>query len=268
MSEEFKVAVGWYLLKHSPKFATPQIPHRFEIEIDNDYLSEPLSCSNDGGVSNSSSSKGPTFSSAGPAHYVGDILEHPDMLWTEDSWTDDKERSAIERIREQGTDASPYWRNHYEVQAGRYWHQFYQRNKDHFYKDRHYLHIVFPELQHYTADITTRLLEVGCGVGNAALPLLEINPHLHITAIDFANSAIQILQNHITTLRDDYRTRITARVNNVATDEPPVDVESMDLVLCMFVLSAMAKEIHLNVFKKLCSLLKPGGKLLIRDYGR
>ena len=32
------------------------------------------------------------------------------------------------------------------MKANVFWHQFYKRNSDHFYKDRHYLHVVFPDL--------------------------------------------------------------------------------------------------------------------------
>lgn len=38
------------------------------------------------------------------------------------------------------------------------------------------------------------LLEVGCGVGNAVLPLIELLPELTIYAIDIAPSAIEILR--------------------------------------------------------------------------
>lgn len=37
-------------------------------------------------------------------------------------------------------------------------------------------------------------MEVGCGVGNAAIPLLEAHPKLTVYAMDFAASAISILQ--------------------------------------------------------------------------
>lgn len=38
------------------------------------------------------------------------------------------------------------------------------------------------------------LLEVGCGVGNAVIPLIEIHPTLIVHAIDLAPSAINILR--------------------------------------------------------------------------
>lgn len=60
---------------------------------------------------------------------------------------------------------------------------------------RHYLHLVFKDLGVVPENGETRtLLEVGSGVGNAALPLLEVNPALNIVAIDFADSAIDLLK--------------------------------------------------------------------------
>lgn len=54
------------------------------------------------------------------------------------------------------------------------------------------MHLEFPELVESGAPRI--LLEAGCGVGNAALPLLEINPDLNIIALDFAEKAIELLK--------------------------------------------------------------------------
>ena len=55
---------------------------------------------------------------------------------------------------------------------------------------------------------------------------------------------------------------------DVVKDSLPVANGSADFVLCFFVLSAIAPEFHSLVATKLLSALKPGGKLLLRDYGR
>jgi len=44
------------------------------------------------------------------------------------------------------------------------------------------------------AEPTKWLLEVGCGVGNAALPLIEVNDHLNVIAIDFAEKAVELFK--------------------------------------------------------------------------
>ena len=146
---------------------------------------------------------GTALTAAGPAKYGGDILEDPDLLWAEDAWNEEREEEARERLGLQGQPVPQFWRNKYENQSPQFWHDFYKRNEDNFYKDRHYLHIVFPDLLTRHAELPSSmhsksnqiyLLEVGCGVGNAVLPLLEVNPDLFIYAFDIAPSAISILQ--------------------------------------------------------------------------
>lgn len=214
--------------------------------------------------------QGKQFSIEGPASYQGDILDDPELLWSEDVWTAEKEEEAKQRLQEQGANVSDYWRGKYEQQAGVYWHKFYKRHLDHFFKDRHYLHVVFPELlmhadQPVNSSNTIRLLEVGCGVGNAVIPLLDVNPNMYVVAVDFAKSAIEILSKHpaATELR-----RLEAYVHDVVSDTLPLPEESLDLILCMFVVSAITPKRHIDVFSKLFRALKPGGKLLFRDYGR
>jgi len=214
--------------------------------------------------------------SGDPAKPVN-VLDDPDQLWTEDDWNGDKEKEALGRIDKQGPDAPKFWTNKYIDKAPQYWKAFYNRNKDNFYKDRHYLHIVFPDLapapapeegEREKADTRIlpplRLLEVGCGVGNAVFPLIEINPRLHAHAFDCASSAVDLVHEHIASaaLGD----RLSASVCDLVREEAPVPPGSMDFVLCMYVLSAIAPSAHADCFRKLTGTLKPGGRLLLRDY--
>ena len=112
-----------------------------------------------------------------------------------DKWDDERVQEAEDRIKSQGGAVSPFWKQEYEKKSNVFWHEFYKRNTDNFYKDRHYIHIVFPELQPVANETKeASLLEVGSGVGNAVLPLLEIHPYLNVYAIDIARSAIDILR--------------------------------------------------------------------------
>ena len=214
-----------------------------------------------------------------PPPQGGDILSEPDLLWAEDlPWDDTRIKAAKERlVREQGNRVvvDSFWKSKYEREGSKYWHQFYKRNKDHFYKDRHYLHIVFPELAPPPSTIDKgasfegkplRLLEVGCGVGNAVLPLLELNPNLEVYCFDFARSAIEILCQHPLALQPN--PRLFPSVTCAVKDELPIADGSIDLVLCFFVLSAIPPSVQGLVIRKLARALKVGGKLLIRDYGR
>ena len=213
------------------------------------------------------------FSILGPGKFVGSILDHPDKVWTEDQWDESRIFQAKERIEEQGNNVSDFWRGKYENEASMYWHEFYKRNQANFYKDRHYLHVVFPDLDYSKNNNENKikyLLEVGCGVGNAIIPLMRTNPLLHVHAFDCAKSAVDILkkqkneENHDV---PDLNERLSCEVCNIVVESPHVETASMDFVLCMFVLSAISPIQHQAVFSRLTSTLKKGGKLLLRDYG-
>ena len=70
--------------------------------------------------------------------------------------------------------------NKLEAEAQKNWDLFYKRNETNFFKDRHWTTREFSELigdgLSDNGDLVGRkrtLLEVGCGVGNFAFPLLE-----------------------------------------------------------------------------------------------
>jgi methyltransferase-like protein 6 len=84
-----------------------------------------------------------------------------------------------------------FWQQKYRRDAAKSWNLFYRRNETRFFKDRHWIGREFPEL--YQAE-TKRVLEVGCGVGNFALPLSEDNPNLTIFACDFAEKAVDLFK--------------------------------------------------------------------------
>ena len=203
-----------------------------------------------------------------------DDMETTLPLCVADPWDEERKIQAEQIIRDQGAELTPFWQSKYKKEAGKFWHEFYKRNTDHFYKDRHYLHLEFPELlEKHDKDITyenrIQLLEVGCGVGNAVVPLLALNKNLYVNCIDFARSAINILrQHHVVT---EYPGRLIANVCDVVNDDIPLPNEvqsNLDMILCLFVISAISFELQKQVFQKLANQLKIGGKLLFRDYGR
>ena len=204
------------------------------------------------------------FTKAGPGKYIGNILDSPDLVWTDDLWDENRIQDAHSRLEKQGNKSivSSFWRCKYENEASTYWHEFYKRNTTNFYKDRHYLHIVFPDL----LNAEKSLLEVGCGVGNAVIPLLEINPKLKIYAFDCAKSAIELFGQNV--LYENNKNRMNLYVCDIVKDNSsPVDHNSMDYILCMFVLSAISPLEHIQVFNKLKNSLKIGGRIFLRDYG-
>ena len=69
-----------------------------------------------------------------------------------------------------------------------FWQAFYLRHGARFFKDRHWLGREFEEL-----GAATTLLEVGCGVGNAARPLAALCPGATVYACDYAAEAVRLL---------------------------------------------------------------------------
>lgn len=158
-----------------------------------------------------------------------------------------------------------YWQQKYRLDAAKNWNLFYRRNETRFFKDRHWIGREFPEL---LRDAPLQVLEVGCGVGNFALPLTETNPLLFVYACDFSPKAIELLQAD-----ERYqRGRCSAFVADLSVPGSllagPLKVHSMDMVTCIFVLSAIPPENVSQALRNIRSVLKPGGMVLFRDYSR
>ncbi|EPR61578.1 putative methylase [Toxoplasma gondii GAB2-2007-GAL-DOM2] len=87
--------------------------------------------------------------------------------------------------------------------AVRNWDVFYKHNQDNFFKDRLWIKKEFPEFAFScpdpqigdTKDAKPPLLvDVGCGVGNALVPILRSFPHLHAVGFDCSKRAVQLLK--------------------------------------------------------------------------
>lgn len=99
-------------------------------------------------------------------------------------------------------------------------------------------------------------------------PLLEQsqNPDLFVYAADFSSTAVQVVQSN-----PDYdTTRSQAFVWDLASPDLPEAIApgSLDIIVMIFVFSALAPEQWAQAIKNLDRLLKPGGLVLFRDYGR
>ncbi|XP_027631792.1 methyltransferase-like protein 2B isoform X2 [Tupaia chinensis] len=217
----------------------------------------------------------------------------------------------------------------YEVNAHKYWNDFYKIHENGFFKDRHWLFTEFPELapspeQNYLKDVlleskksegpgleteqhkcssdclghttqmppveenvtqkfshlevcahefpgssaTYRILEVGCGVGNTVFPILQTNndPGLFVYCCDFSSTAIELVQTNA-----DYDpSRCFAFVHDLCDEEQsyPMPWNSLDIIILIFVLSAIVPDKMQKAITRLSRLLRPGGMMLLRDYGR
>ena len=89
-----------------------------------------------------------------------------------------------------------------EREAQRNWDLFYKRNETNFFKDRHWTTREFEEIlaeEGVSCDSEARrkiLLEVGCGVGNLAFPLIQERLPLYVYCCDFSPRAVQFVKNN------------------------------------------------------------------------
>ncbi|XP_065053600.1 tRNA N(3)-methylcytidine methyltransferase METTL2-like [Rhopilema esculentum] len=213
--------------------------------------------------------------------------------WDNVEWDKDQEDAALVKISENSKELVPKEeREKLEVEAHSFWDKFYLQHQERFFKDRHWLFTEFEELApksnngHGSPGLVqingreanelnfpgqnahTRFFEVGCGVGNTVFPVLQANSDggIFVYCCDFAQSAVDLVKQH-----PDYdNKRCHAFLCDVAAENPqfPFPKESLDVIVLIFVLSAIAPNKMQRVINNLSELLKPGGKILFRDYGR
>lgn len=158
----------------------------------------------------------------------------------------------------------------------KWWNIFYKNNKTNFFKNRKWLAQEFPVLDEVTKESSTPavVLEVGAGAGNSAFPILQKreNPHLKIHACDFSKKAVELIRGH-----ELYDTQyIQADVWDVAASPdsengglpPGIKEGSVDVVLMIFIFSALNPRQWDQAVRNVWRVLKPGGQVLFRDYGR
>ncbi|XP_068606014.1 tRNA N(3)-methylcytidine methyltransferase METTL2 [Brachionichthys hirsutus] len=118
------------------------------------------------------------------------------------------------------------------------------------------------------SSATHRILEVGCGVGNTVFPILKTNndPGLFVYCCDFSSTAVDLVKTN-----PEYDPgRCFAFVHDLSDAEAdyPVPDGSLDVIALIFVLSALHPNKMQASVSRLARLLKPGGVMLLRDYGR
>lgn len=111
-----------------------------------------------------------------------------------------------------------------------------------FFKNRCWLFTEFPEIKSLKDEKSSCMLEVGCGVGNSVFPILShcSGTNVHVYCCDFSPNAIKILKEN-----SEYNEEhCTAFVCDITNDDwnPPFALESLDVILLVFVLSAVQPE--------------------------
>ena len=253
-------------------------------------------------------------------------------VWKSDDWTEEQKAEARNKIISSQTTHTNTGVAYQEFRrnASSNWSSFYEQNKTNFFKDRHYLHKAFPNefgwlYASVKSDINdsgdnisnveneeedtnalqppdqddVHIVEIGSGVGNAILPLLEQHtelmrqqkdtqiPQLHIHCLDFAPSAIKLLKEDERFQLAAKDGRATGHVYDLSAMHPStvnignqqqtlksqqqVLSNSADVAILLFCLSAIGPHPSPSLSraaKHVTDMLEPGGILVFRDYGR
>ncbi|KAI4138389.1 MAG: hypothetical protein L6R39_006813 [Caloplaca ligustica] len=165
---------------------------------------------------------------------------------------------------------SDFDRGRFNGDPAKWWNKFYTNNTSNFFKDRKWLQQEFPILKEVTRKGAGKktLLEIGAGAGNTCFPILRDNENkdLAIYACDFSPKAINLIR-----ASPEYDANyVRAEVWDVASPDLPPGLgrDTVDVVLMVFIFSALHPTQWRQAVRNIWKMLKPGGEVCFRDYGR
>lgn len=144
-------------------------------------------------------------------------------------------------------------------------------NTSNFFKNRKWLFQEFAILRKITQEDAgpVTVLEIGAGNGSTCWPLLaeNKNPKFKLHACDFSKKSIEVIRSQEAYIAHHPDT-IQADVWDAAGEELPADLtkSSVDVIIMIFIFSALEPKQWSQAVKNVFTLLKPGGELLFRDY--
>ncbi|KAJ7483153.1 S-adenosyl-L-methionine-dependent methyltransferase [Mycena latifolia] len=201
------------------------------------------------------------------------------QVWTKNAWdhvpppNDQGDLIAASLQKQRSAPVPPDERAKYNERPARQWDTFYKHNSANFFKDRKWLHNEFRELLSAAEPDAgpMTIVEVGCGAGNAVFPLLSANrnPRLALRAYDYSKNAVKLVQENPLYTSPPVGS-IEAAVWDLTSDSLPEGLApaSADIVVMVFVFSALHPDEWLKAVSNVHRILKPGGLVLFRDYGR
>lgn len=199
-------------------------------------------------------------------------------------------REELQKLSEPSS-LSDFQREKLEKFCKKNWDLFYKRNGDRFFKNRYWTKREFEELfssEHQFDRDRKYLLEIGCGCGDFALPLIkqcdkqdlegqdkscdserEPNNGLYIYCCDISDRAIDLLKEN-PVYKKYYKLRIEAFVYDITSIEHDLSSflngNMMDFVSLIFVLSAVNPDKTKLVVENIAKVVKPNGLVIFRDY--
>lgn len=214
-----------------------------------------------------------------PFQFGQRYLEADDDVFEYNAWdhvTPDEAHYAYceeQYTRQKAAPVSDFDKARFNNDPQKWWDLFYKQKNSTFFKDRKWLKQEFPVLDELTkADAGKKVvLEVGAGAGNTAFPILRENenPELKVHAYDFSKKAVQTIRE--SPHYDEKHVR--AEVWDVASQHgnglpPGLKESSVDVVIMIFIFSALSPSQWSQAVANIWKVLKPGGFVLFRDYGR
>ncbi|KAH8116355.1 methyltransferase [Phellopilus nigrolimitatus] len=169
-------------------------------------------------------------------------------VWSKNAWDhvpppdDQHERIAASLARQQAKPVPAEEKPKYNDKPAKHWDNFYKMNADNFFRNRNGIPC---HIRNLAAAIDNRATELGCGAGNSVFPLLASNqnPDLKLHAFDYSSHAVKLVQH-----------------NELYTSPPNGSIRASvwDLTSTDGLPDGIAPS----------SMLKPGGLVVMRDYGR
>lgn len=143
------------------------------------------------------------------------------------------------------------------------WEDFHaQHSLGRFFKEKRYLPIEFPQLR----DPNITIGEIGCGCGSALIPVLRDNPTATAVACDVSATAISVFQDSAMPGAGIDAGRVRLSVDDFP-NTTPFDDQSLDVVMIIFTMSAFHPRDMKRVVRTVQRALRPGGLVVVRDYG-
>lgn len=114
------------------------------------------------------------------------------------------------------------------------------------------------------------VLEVGAGAGNTAFPILKANDNeeLMVHAVDFSSRAVEIMNADPQYDEKHVRASVWDVANEDGRLPEGVDEGSVDVVVMVFMFSALSPEQWGRAVGNAWRCLKEGGEVCFRDYGK
>mmetsp|Transcript_6389 Transcript_6389/g.39845 ORF Transcript_6389/g.39845 Transcript_6389/m.39845 type:complete len:303 (-) Transcript_6389:945-1853(-) len=138
-----------------------------------------------------------------------------------------------------------------------------------FFRPRRYLLAAFNDLRREVPSL--RVLELGCGSGSAAIPLLQQNRTVTVYAADFCKAALEAAERNAEDAGiHDGRFVPLIYDPTDPNGDPWRNLEvkpKLDGITMLFMLSAVRPKDMKIVLESANRLLMPGGKVFFRDYG-